>query len=338
MAAPGATGGCALDKTLHFDLTLDRPGGFRLSAAAQVPLQGVTAVFGPSGSGKTTLLRALAGIEDGVTGQIAQGNETWHQGHARLRPAHLRGIAMLFQDARLFPHLTVADNIRFGQGLRGAETRVEEGALIADLGLEALLPLRPVALSGGERQKVALARAVLSAPDLILLDEPFSAVDLSGRAALQGLLGDILSALSLPAILVSHSVEEVTVLADRVHGMTAGVLGPAGPFACGTQHQVFEGVVGATPQGPEVHLTDGGVLRGVSLDLPPDARVALRIDTLGIIPFAQDVGAGLRLVPAAGAASAALPTVPQGGCLALTDAALAMSRWTDDPAGWRRVR
>jgi sulfonate transport system ATP-binding protein len=156
------------------------------------------AVIGRSGSGKTTLLRALAGLDPGVTGAL----------HGATAPA------VVFQDPRLFPWRSALDNVALG--LRGPEAQGRARALLAEVGLEGREDAWPRQLSGGQRQRVALARALVREPDLLLLDEPFSALDALTRVAAQALVAQLWERRRPALLLVTHDVEEALLLTDRV--------------------------------------------------------------------------------------------------------------------------
>ncbi|PVA05755.1 molybdenum ABC transporter ATP-binding protein [Thalassorhabdomicrobium marinisediminis] len=176
---------------------------FTLDAAFEAPA-GVTAIFGPSGSGKTSLIRAVAGLSDCDHARITLGGRDL----STLKP-HRRNIGYVFQDARLFPHLTVLKNLRYGG-------RHDEEAVIAVLGLAPLLGRHPASLSGGERQRVALGRALMSAPHLLLLDEPLSALDSPRKAEVLPYLEALRDQTAIPILYVSHDMTEVARLARRI--------------------------------------------------------------------------------------------------------------------------
>ena len=205
--------------------------GFDLDVTQDLPLDGVTALFGPSGGGKSTLLRTIAGFETPVTGRVALGNEIWFDGEARINvPAHRRPVGFMFQDARLFSHLHVAGNLAFAEKRSHAKVNgFSSGDVISALDLQPLLDRRISSLSGGERQRVALARTLLTRPRLLLLDEPLSALDLERKADILPYLEEIPKCFGIPAIYVSHALDEVVRLADRVLVLTDGHVQAFGP-------------------------------------------------------------------------------------------------------------
>jgi iron(III) transport system ATP-binding protein len=182
--------------------------------ALTVPAGGFAAVLGPSGSGKTTLLRLIAGFDQPDRGRIALGGETLDDGHEHV-PAHRRRIGYVPQEGLLFPHLSVAENVGFG-----LPRRTRGGARVAELleliGLGGLGHRRPHELSGGQQQRVAVARALAPEPRLILLDEPFAALDASLRDSLRAEVKQLLASLGTTVVLVTHDQEEALSLADVV--------------------------------------------------------------------------------------------------------------------------
>lgn len=187
-----------------------------------------TAIVGPSGCGKTTLLRLIAGFEPPDAGTIELDGETL-AGPDMFVPAYRRPIGLVAQDGALFPHLSVAANISFGiaRGERDRDMRVAE--LVRLVGLdEGFLQRRPHQLSGGQQQRVALARALARKPRLMLLDEPFSALDTSLRAAMRKTVAGVLEAAGVTTILVTHDQEEALSFADHMAVMRAGKIMQAG--------------------------------------------------------------------------------------------------------------
>ncbi len=187
-----------------------------------------TAVVGPSGSGKTTLLRIVAGFEAPNVGQVVLDGAVLADGGA-IVPSHRRGIGVVAQDGALFPHLSVGENIGFGLA-RGDETRTRRIAMLAErVGLDAtMLDRRPDQLSGGQQQRVALARALARSPRLMLLDEPFSALDTGLRASMRKVVADLMEEAGIATVLVTHDQAEALSFAHQVAVLRAGRLVQAG--------------------------------------------------------------------------------------------------------------
>jgi len=178
-------------------------GAFQLDAAFDAP-GAITAIFGPSGSGKTSIVRAVAGLL-----QCDRATVVLKDSDLSHLPPHKRRVGYVFQDARLFPHLNVLKNLRYG----GTH---DEDAVIAVLGLDQLLERRTASLSGGERQRVALGRALMSAPEILLLDEPLSALDAPRKAEVLPYLEALRDQTDIPILYVSHDMTEVARLARRI--------------------------------------------------------------------------------------------------------------------------
>lgn len=190
---------------------------FTLDVDLTLPGDGVTALFGHSGSGKTTCLRAIAGLEKAAGGYVAIGDEVW-QDDARdlFLPTHRRALGYVFQEASLFPHLSVRRNMEFGQRRVDPALRLDTGAIAELLGLSALLERWPESLSGGEKQRVAIARALLTGPRLLLMDEPLASLDLPRKLEILPYLERLHDELAIPLIYVSHAPDEVARLADHL--------------------------------------------------------------------------------------------------------------------------
>ena len=186
-------------------------------ASLQVREGELAALLGPSGSGKTTLLRVLAGFEAPDAGEVSIGGRVVAGGGQWIEPEHRR-IGMVFQDGALFPHLTIADNVGFGA--RGRLERV--GECLELVGLADRSRAYPHELSGGERQRIALARALAADPSVVLLDEPFAALDASLRETLRVEVRRILKEAGASALLVTHDQAEALSLADTVAVMRDG--------------------------------------------------------------------------------------------------------------------
>ena len=215
---------CRLQAPLaHFDLNVE------LSVTP-----GVTILLGPNGSGKSSLLRALAGLNRPAGGQITLGNRSLYDSVKKIDvPPELRRIGMVFQYLALFPHLDVSGNIGFGLMLHGSsrsERQSRISHLLERLGIEHLARRSVAKLSGGERQKVALARTLATDPQLLLLDEPTAALDPSARSEIRHWLRTILTELNVPSLLVTHDIEEVAFFRKRVAVMELGQIVQHGSF------------------------------------------------------------------------------------------------------------
>jgi len=194
-------------------------GDFSLGPVSLTVEEGVTVILGPSGAGKSTLLELIAGFETPESGTVALDG-TRIDG----LPPEERNVGMVFQDAALFPHLSVAENLRFGAP-EGADIE----RTVRTLGIGDLLDRDPTTLSGGERRRVALARTLVTDPDALVLDEPLSSLDAPIRRRLRLALRDILSDLDVPVVYVTHDQEEAAVVADRVAVLFDGTIRQAGP-------------------------------------------------------------------------------------------------------------
>jgi molybdate transport system ATP-binding protein len=190
---------------------------FRLDVAFDTDAE-VVALFGPSGAGKSSLVHLIAGIERPQAGRIAiDGRCVVDRAAGVFVPTHRRRVGCVFQDARLFPHLAVADNLRYGlERTPAADRRFDLDDVVQRLGLAPLLGRMPARLSGGEKQRVALGRALLASPTLLLLDEPLAALDDEARAEILGHLEHCRRHWRLPMVYVSHNRAEVARLAEVV--------------------------------------------------------------------------------------------------------------------------
>jgi molybdate transport system ATP-binding protein len=179
---------------------------------------GITALFGESGSGKSTLLNAIAGLVRPDRGRIAMDDVVFTDMARGIHlPPHKRRIGYVFQDALLFPHLNVERNLRYGQWFRTEASRPTQfNEIVELLGIRALLARRPTTLSGGERQRVAIGRALMTQPRLLLMDEPLASLDIDRKREIMPYIEKLRDELGLPIIFVSHAVDEVARLADRI--------------------------------------------------------------------------------------------------------------------------
>jgi molybdate transport system ATP-binding protein len=208
---------------------------FELDVSFDIPRGKITALFGPSGAGKSSVLRLISGLEIAEQGFISNGNETWFD---REKGIHLnpqqRSVGFVFQDYALFPHMTVQKNVAYG--IKEKWRREEIKDLIAIAGLSGYERYYPAQLSGGQKQRVALIRAIARKPDILLLDEPFSALDWQTRIQLQEDVKDIIKQFNVTTLYVTHDVTEVYKLANNVIVLESGK-----EVKRGTPEEVFLG-------------------------------------------------------------------------------------------------
>jgi len=275
---------------------------FSLQADLSLPGRGVTAFFGPSGSGKTSLLRCIAGLEKVPGGRLVVNDEVWQDGDFIL-PVHRRALGYVFQEASLFPHLSVQGNLDFGakRSQSAGHSAVDRQGILELLGITHLLQRRPDHLSGGERQRVAIARALLTAPRLLLMDEPLAALDTQRKREILPYLERLHDSLSIPILYVSHAPDEVARLADHLVLLEQGRVLASGPMAetmarldLPTAADEDAGVVITAQVGaqdPDYHLTrldfPGGVIWVSQREAPLGQPARLRI-------LARDVSIALE--------------------------------------------
>jgi molybdate transport system ATP-binding protein len=293
----------------------DAIGDFALDAAFEAR-SGVTALFGSSGAGKTTIVAMVAGLRRPRAGRITlNGRVLFDSAAGTSLPASRRKVGMVFQEARLFPHFSVRTNLLYGRwaGRRPPGTRLD--AVVELLGLERLLQRRPDSLSGGEAQRVAIGRALLSAPEVLLMDEPLSQLDGARRAEILPFLERLAHEGGVPILYVSHVIDEVARLADDIVVLSEGRVVAAGPI-----EEVFGRIdLGATTgrheAGAILTATVAGHDRDYALTLlevgeatlavpllsrPPGARVRLRIRARDVaLALAPPQGLSIRNVVAA---------------------------------------
>jgi len=212
-------------------LKLDYPG-FALDVDLQLPGRGVTALYGHSGSGKTTCLRCIAGLEKAGQAFIQVNAEVWQDSAKRIFvPAHKRALGYVFQEASLFPHLSVLANLQFGlKRIPASQRRVDMTHATDLLGIGHLLDRHPHNLSGGERQRIGIARALLTSPRLLLMDEPLAALDSQRKNEILPYLQRLHDELEIPVLYVSHSQDEVARLADHIVLLSDGKALASGPI------------------------------------------------------------------------------------------------------------
>lgn len=200
--------------------------GFSLDMNFEIPGAAVTVVMGPSGSGKSTFLRCLAGLER-ARGELSFLGQSW-LGTQGSTPTHERNLGFVFQDGNLFPHLSVEGNLRLGLE-RSSHPRFEWDHVVEVFGLKKLRTRDAVSLSGGEKQRVAMARALLSSPKLLLMDEPLSALDMQSKSEVMPFLEKMKSEFAVPTIYVTHSILEASRIGDYLLLMENGRCKEFGP-------------------------------------------------------------------------------------------------------------
>ncbi|MDJ0040497.1 molybdenum ABC transporter ATP-binding protein ModC [Pantoea allii] len=211
--------------TLNF---AQRLGEHQLEIDVTIPATGITAIFGVSGAGKTSLINAIGGLTRPQRGRIQLNDRILFDAEQQVAlPPEKRNIGYVFQDARLFPHYSVRGNLRYGLSV---SMKSQFDSLVALLGLNPLLNRFPLSLSGGEKQRVAIGRALLSAPDILLMDEPLASLDLPRKRELMPYLQTLAKQVDIPVLYVSHSLEEILQLADNVLVLDAGKVKAFGPL------------------------------------------------------------------------------------------------------------
>jgi len=224
-----------------------RRGDFSLEVDFHAPVPGVTALFGRSGCGKSTLISLIAGLLSPDEGRVQIGEDVLVDSERQYElDARHRRIGVVFQDARLFPHFSVLGNLQYGARRlpRGAPTPIGFDDVVSMLGLGAMLRRRPQELSGGEKQRVALGRALLAQPRLLLLDEPLASLDLARREDVLPYLEKLRDALAIPIVYVSHQFDEVLRLATRVVLLDGGRVLADGDLAAVSRHPALREIVG----------------------------------------------------------------------------------------------
>jgi molybdate transport system ATP-binding protein len=267
-------------------------GAFRLDVGMQLPMRGISGVFGVSGAGKTTLLRCVAGLESAERSTLVVAGDTWEDSESGvMRPVHERKIGYVFQEPRLFDHLSVRANIEYGSKRRQRNGGADFGHVVDLLGLGDLLERNPADLSGGEAQRVAIARALLCSPEFVLMDEPLASLDQARRDEILPFLDRLHSESAVPIIYVSHNIEEVCRLCDHLVVIEQGSVVADGPLqdvlvrtdlrAVGGDHagSVIEGeVAGHDERDGLTQLSfSGGMVWVPAQPVEQGARLRLRI-------------------------------------------------------------
>jgi molybdate transport system ATP-binding protein len=289
-------------------------GDFNLDVNFSAPSTGVTAIFGPSGCGKTSVLRAIAGLNKNLKGNIRIKDEIW-QNETDFVPSHKRSLGYVFQEASLFPHLSVRRNLEYGwRRINPALRQMKFDDVVELLGIVPLLQRDTSRLSGGERQRVAIARALLTSPKLLLMDEPLSALDHTAKQTILPYLENLHDEFGIPTLYVSHDPYEVARLADHMVLLEKGKMIAEGeaanmltqldlPIASyDDASSLLEGVVSAHDY--EYHLTwismDSGRIAVSREDLRVGhhARVEIRARDVSLSLSAHSDTSILNLLPA----------------------------------------
>ncbi len=268
---------------------------FSIDVDFTVPAKGVLGIFGHSGSGKTTVLRCLAGLEKNATGNITVNGQTWLSDTTNLS-SQQRNIGYIFQESRLFPHLTVSKNLEYGANRNPGEkpdshAQIDRVHLLELLNISSLLERFPHQLSGGEKQRVAIGRALLKNPEMLLLDEPLASLDHKRKQEILPFLDKLHEELNIPMLYVSHSLEEVSRLCDYMMVMEQGrieflggihdaLVSPSSPLATAENAAaVLEGSVSKQEKDfflSTIHTSNGTALQ-VQGVLPIGKQVRVRI-------------------------------------------------------------
>ncbi|MFI3136303.1 MAG: molybdenum ABC transporter ATP-binding protein [Methylococcaceae bacterium] len=313
----------------HFQLNY---GVFQLDVDLCLPSAGITVLFGHSGSGKTTLLRCIAGLQRAPQGFLVVKGQVW-QDHEKglFLPTHKRSLGYVFQEANLFPHLTVAENLQFGLKRIGkASTNVDLQQTLELLGIEHLLSRIPEHLSGGERQRVAIARALALNPDILLMDEPLASLDAKRKQELLPYFIRLHQELNIPILYVTHSQQEVAQLADHLVILAEGKV-------------IATGGLSETLSRLDLPLTQdqqaATVWEGKIIAHEPDyclTRAAFEGETLSLPAINAEIGAPLRVQIFARDVSIALEA-PKASSI-LNVLAATISGLLDDQAGQSLVQ
>jgi molybdate transport system ATP-binding protein len=261
----------------------------RIEATFQQQGTGCLALFGPSGSGKTTVLNAIAGLVQPQSGRMVLGETILFDSTSGINlPPEQRRIGYVFQDSRLFPHLTVSQNLDYGAGRRGGIAQTHKQEIVSLLGLETHLGRYPSNLSGGEKQRVGIGRALLSDPKLLLLDEPMASLDAARKQEIIPYLRALKAHSLVPLLLVSHDLQDVLQLADQVALMNNGTISRSGPIAdifasTADERLLFAVIHGKVHPSKMEILFEGGSLKTADQQLRSGSDVRLMIAARDII-------------------------------------------------------
>jgi molybdate transport system ATP-binding protein len=256
-----------------------RRGEFRLDIDFTAPVPGITALFGRSGCGKSTAISLIAGLLSPEKGRVKIGDDMLVDTDTRIDvDARHRRIGVVFQDARLFPHLSVQGNLQYGARRvpRGLPTPIHLEDVVGLLGLGALISRRPHELSGGEKQRVALGRALLSQPRLLLLDEPLASLDQARREEVLPYFEKLRDALAIPIVYVTHQFDEILRLATRVVLLDSGRVLTHGDLATVSRHPALREIVGPDAVGAVMSgVVEGADDAGLTLVRIGDAQLVV---------------------------------------------------------------
>lgn len=280
--------------TLEVDLQR-RLGQMALEARFTCEAAGITAIFGRSGAGKTSLVNMLAGLLTPDRGRIRLGDETLFDSTKGIDvPIERRRLGYVFQEGRLFPHLSVRSNLTYGlKRAPKAERRIDLEQVVALLDIEALLERRPNSLSGGEKQRVALGRALLANPKLLLMDEPLAALDQPRKDEILPFIEQLRDETSLPIVYVSHSMQEIVRLADTLVLMSAGHVEAVGSVEDLTSRLDLRPLTGRYEAGAVLATTVAGQDKAFGLTELRFAGGRLRVPFLNL-PLGQSLRIRIR--------------------------------------------
>lgn len=251
-----------------------RLGDFSMDVAFEGPADGITVLFGPSGAGKSATLAVVAGTLRPREGRVVLGDRVLTDARVFVPPERRR-IGVVHQDARLFPHLPVRANLLYGWKRAKGGRRIAIDDVVAVLAIGHLLERRVAELSGGERQRVALGRAMLSQPELLLLDEPVSALDAERRGEVLGFVARLRDAFGLPMLYVTHDADEARMLGDALVRIEGGRVVASGAPHAVLQPRALTGTVIAHEQGATLVRLGDETLRIPPIDAVPGATVKL---------------------------------------------------------------
>ena len=272
-----------------------RLGSLSLEAKFRCDAAGLTALFGRSGAGKTSLVNILAGLLRPERGRIVLRGQTLFDSQKGIDlPPEKRRLGYVFQEGRLFPHLSVRNNLTYGfNRVAAAERRIGLDQVVGLLGIEDLLERRPGALSGGEKQRVALGRALLANPRLLLMDEPLAALDQPRKEEILPFIEQLKHELDLPIVYVSHSMQEIVRLADTLVLISKGRIEAVGPLEEITARLDLRPLTGRYEAGAVLTTTVAGQDRTFGLTELRFAGGRLRVPHLGL-PLGQRLRVRIR--------------------------------------------